>query len=230
LAVYWPFLFFLTHAPVQDIGRQTGMSDKTMHWLAYMGLVFLVWLAVSPYEKVNWRRAKVWLILVVVVWYGAIDEWLQMYVGRRANVDDFLADMAGTMIGLGLLSVLSFWPAALAVTGIFVFIVSNRSYLENMWNMPYIDIAFHFAGYSAFTLVWIQYLDRMLDKSASVIKWTVLSVCAPLVLLAGVKICSIFYGKEVLLWDCLTAVTAICLSAVVSRFVCRTMWVEEGGW
>jgi VanZ family protein len=226
LAVYWPLIFAATHLPIQHIGRQTGMSDKVMHWLAYLGLVFFLWLAVSPYEKVNWRKAKVWIILAVLVWYGAVDEWLQSYVGRGASVDDFRADMFGALVGLGLLSVFSFWPAALAVTAVFIFTITNRSCIEMLWNQPYLNTAFHFAGYAAFTLVWIQYLDRKLPDKVSAIRWIILSTTGPLALLAFVKISSLFFDKRIWVVDCLTAVVAIVLSTVVSRFICKTIWLD----
>ena len=227
LSLYWPLLFIATHVPIQNLGPRTGMSDKTMHWMAYLGLVFFLWLAVSPYEKVNWRKAKVWVILVVIVWYGAIDEWLQGRVGRDASAGDLVADIAGTLLGLGLLTVFSFWPAALTVTAIFIFTLSNMADIELIWNMPYLNIAFHFVGYAAFTLVWIQYLDRKLPDKVPAIKWITLSIMIPLALLAFVKISSLFFDKQIWPTDCLTAVVAIVLSTVVSRFICKTIWLDS---
>ena len=227
LSVYWPLLFIATHVPIQDLGRQTGMSDKTMHWLAYLGLVFLVWLAVSPYDKVNWRKAKVWVILAVIVWYGAIDEWLQSYVGRGAEVNDILADTAGALVGLGLLSIFSFWPAALAVAVIFIFTISNLSRIDLLWDQPYLNIGFHFVAYSAFTLVWIQYLERRLSAKVSAMKWIILALVLPLVLLSAVKLSSLGFDKPIWFFDCLTAIVGILLSTVVSRFICKTIWLES---
>ncbi len=227
LSIYWPLLFIATHAPVQEIGRQSGMSDKTMHWLAYMGLVFFVWLAVSPYDKVNWRKAKVWVILAVIVWYGVMDEWLQSFVGREARVDDFLADMIGAVVGLGLLSILTFWPAALTVIAVFIFAISNLSRIDQLWDQPYLNIGFHFVAYSAFTLVWIQYLDRRLPVKISAAKWIISALLPPIVLLCAVKLISPVFEIPVWFFDCLTAIVGIILSTVVSRFVCKTMWLES---
>jgi len=227
LAVYWPLLFIATHIPINNIGGQTGMSDKTMHWLAYLGLVFFVWLAVSPYDKVNWRKAKAWVILAVIVWYGVIDEWLQSYVGRGTEVNDILADTIGALVGLGLLSVFSFWPAALAVTAIFIFAISNLSRIDLLWEQSYLNIGFHFVGYSAFTLVWIQYLDHRLPAKVSAMKWIILALALPLVLLSAVKLSSLGFDKPIWFFDCLTAMVGILLSTVVSRFVCKTMWAES---
>ena len=226
LAVYWPLLFIATHIPINDLGRQSGMSDKTMHVLAYLGVVFFVWLAVSPYDKVNWRKAKVWVILAVIVWYGAIDEWLQSYVGRGAEVKDILADTIGALVGLGLLSIFSFWPAALTVIAVFIFAISNMARIDMLWDQPYLNIGFHFVGYSAFTLVWIQYLDRRMSAKVSAMKWIILALLLPLVLLCAVKLIAAVIERPVWLFDCITAIVGIILSTVVSRFVCKTIWLE----
>ena len=228
LAVYWSLLFIATHIPIQDLGHQTGMSDKTMHWLAYMGLVFFVWLAVSPYDKVNWRKAKVWVILAAIVWYGMMDEWLQSYVGRGAEVKDLLADMIGALVGLGLLSILSFWPAALAVIAIFIFTISNLSRIDLLWDQPYLNIGFHFVAYSAFSLVWIQYLDHRLPAKVSAMKWLISAFLLPLVLLCAVKLSAyVFFERPAWFFDCITAIAGIILSTVVSRFICKTIWLES---
>ena len=227
LGIYWPLLFIATHIPVHDIGHRTGMSDKTMHWLAYLGLVFFIWLAISPYDKVDWRKGRVWCVLAVLVWYGVIDEWLQTFVEREATVGDFLADMYGALLGLVILTIFSFWPGALIVTAIFTFVISNMSRIDMMFDIPYLNIIFHFMSYSAFTLVWIQYLDRKLPGRVSAMKWIVSSLVLPFVLLSVVKLSSPLFGRQIWFYDCLTAIVGIFLSVIVSRFVCKTMW-EEG--
>ena len=89
LGIYWPLIFWLTHIPVPAIARQSGMSDKTMHVLAYFALTFLVWFAVSPYHKARPSKLKPWLVLIGILCYGIIDEYLQGRVGRSMDyVDD----------------------------------------------------------------------------------------------------------------------------------------------
>ncbi|MHC5095363.1 MAG: VanZ family protein, partial [Planctomycetota bacterium] len=77
LGIYWPVIFCLTHIPVPQVARQSGMSDKTMHVLAYFVLTFLVWFAVSPYHKARWNGIKVWIVLATIIGYAAVDEYLQ---------------------------------------------------------------------------------------------------------------------------------------------------------
>ncbi len=92
LSVYWPLLFVLTHMPVPSMAREMHMSDKTMHYLAYMSLAFLAWFTVSPYEKVDFFRVKVWVLLPALTLYAAFDEVLQSFAaGRTASLADFFA-------------------------------------------------------------------------------------------------------------------------------------------
>src|SRR4030042_2153286 len=125
LLVYWPGVFILAHIPIPRLVYKAGVSDKGLHFIAYLILVFLLWFAISPNRKVNWRKAAAWLVLIVVVWYGVFDEVLQGYVGRTCDIRDFFADLAGTVAGLVLFTFFTFWPVLLAVTGIAIFILTN---------------------------------------------------------------------------------------------------------
>ena len=108
LGVYWPLVFTLTHIRVQDIAGRSGMSDKTMHSTAYFALTFLLWCAVSPYRRVRWNDRKVWLVAAAVAVYGAMDEYLQGFVGRSVEMQDFIANMCGMALAVGVLGVFEF--------------------------------------------------------------------------------------------------------------------------
>ncbi|MFA6186648.1 MAG: VanZ family protein [Phycisphaerae bacterium] len=96
LAIYWVGIFVATHIPVPRWAGNMGMSDKTMHFSAYMLFGFLLWFAVSFDQKADWRQFRPWLILAIVLLYGAADEFLQRFVaGRSADIIDFAADIGG---------------------------------------------------------------------------------------------------------------------------------------
>jgi len=222
LLIYWPALFVLTHIPIPQLARRSGMSDKIMHLLAYMALVFLWWLSISPYRKVDWRKVKVWLALAVMVWYSAFDEWLQGHIGRSADVRDFYANLAGVLFGLVILSIFSFWPASLIVSAAFIFAVINLSKIDLLWEWPFLNTGFHFLGFAGFTLIWIQYMQRyVLFGKTLHAKWFLTTLVPPVALLVGVKLCSILLDKQVWLIDCLTVLVAIALAAVVSYLTCQ---------
>jgi VanZ family protein len=221
LGLYWPVLFVSTHIPIPDIARQSGMSDKTMHVLAYMVLVFFVWLAISPYRKVDWRKAKAWLVIVGVVGYGAFDEWLQGRMGRTMNAWDLAADFGGVIGGLAILSIFEFWPASLAICSITIFCFANLSKIGQKINLTDLNIAIHFIGYAVFTLIWIQYIYRVAGRrKLRRISWAGWMIFPGVVLLGMVKGYGILIQDMRLVWiENLTALTAILSAVVVSGLV-----------
>ena len=109
LAFYWPVLFVFAHIPIPQVVRAADVSDKSLHFLGYLVLVYLLWFAVRGDEKVNWRNVGPWWILAIMALYGVLDEWTQNYVaGRTCDVQDFLADVVGTVGGLVLFLVFTF--------------------------------------------------------------------------------------------------------------------------
>lgn len=218
LSVYWPGLFILTHIPVPQLARESGMSDKTMHILAYLVLVFFLWHTISPFERVNWRKTKVWLILGAMVWYGAIDEYLQGRIGRNADVEDFLADLAGVVLGLVILTILPFWPGALAIMSVFIFSATNLSKLTTLYPQMHVNICFHFFAYAGFTLLWIQNLHRYIQLNVRSLKWFATALSLPMGLVLLIKLSSPFFDKEVWAIDYFTAGTAI-TGAVITSWI-----------
>ena len=94
LAVYWVALFIGTHVPVPPDVLQIAGSDKTLHFLAYLGLSLLIAVCVRPR---GWTY--LWVLLGLAA-YGALDELLQISVRRTADIVDWLADVAGVAVGL----------------------------------------------------------------------------------------------------------------------------------
>jgi len=126
LAIYWPALFILAHIPIPEVIQQADVSDKSLHFLAYLILAFLLRFAVSGEQKMNWRKAAPWLVLFAIIVYAILDEWLQSYVaGRSSDMRDFFADMAGAFSALILCTFLGFWPAALLIATTVIFSITN---------------------------------------------------------------------------------------------------------
>lgn len=104
-ALYWLGIFTLTHLPARKLPRPPlNLTDKACHGLAYFGLSMLVGLTL--WVTFPRRRGWLWLILAVGMGYGAIDEWLQIPVGRDCELLDWVADSAGTMLAVLILSLL----------------------------------------------------------------------------------------------------------------------------
>jgi VanZ family protein len=99
LAGFWFGLFIGTHLPKVPAPLRK-VSDKTMHGSAFAGLALL--LSWAMYRK-DVSARKHWLkILTLIAIYGALDEVLQIPVGRHCDFNDWLADMAGASVGLTL--------------------------------------------------------------------------------------------------------------------------------
>jgi len=165
LLVYWPAMFILTHLAPANIPRIVfayGMSDKVMHFFAYLALFFLLWFALWPDKKVDFAEIGTWSVLAAVVVYGAIDEWLQFFTHRSPDTMDFVANMAGVLTAMGLLIIFSFWSASLIVTASFVFILSHLS-SEAVSNTPKMLIPTTlFIGYTFYTVLWMRYIHLFL--------------------------------------------------------------------
>lgn len=225
LGIYWPFLFWLTHIPVPSIARQSGMSDKTMHVLAYFVLTFLVWFAISPYKKVNWHTMKVWIVLGIISLYALIDETIQGLerVGRSADIIDFVSDLFGVVLALGMLSFLGFWGSLLSVSSVFIFVLSDISRLMTLPQYASYAIAFHFTAYTAFTLIWIQWLEQFGRFAPGKAAWLAISAITPVGLLALVVLAAPIWDRPLNAFHIGIAAVGIMTAIIVSWVVIRVL-------
>lgn len=204
-------MFVATHIP--QISRwvaKAQVSDKTAHFIVYLVLTFLWWFTISPYTKVKWKKSTVWWTLLVIVWYGAFDEYSQSFIGRNANVSDFLANLTGVLAALVLLSMVTFWPASLAVTAITIFAATNLSKINLAVLLPITYPSLHLFAYAFFALLWVHYLKRRPSPpTPAQPKWFLMASAVPLALLAGVKIFSALVGRSLWAADIIAAVAGI---------------------
>lgn len=97
LGVYWLAIFVATHLPAPVL--PTIGSDKLYHMAAFSGLSFL--LSWSFSAKFRSAAQLVLTVVSVTLLYAMFDEWSQQFVaGRQPDVEDVVADLAGTLIGL----------------------------------------------------------------------------------------------------------------------------------
>jgi VanZ family protein len=101
LALYWGAMFYGTHTRLPP-GILPGNSDKYAHLGAYAGLGALLLAVRATRGNYPWSSvAGRWLVLAC---YGAFDELTQLLVNRNADVMDWLADIAGSALGLGIVN------------------------------------------------------------------------------------------------------------------------------
>ncbi|MDH4242000.1 MAG: VanZ family protein [Phycisphaerae bacterium] len=226
LLFYWPTLFVLAHIPIPSVVRKAGVSDKCLHFIAYLVLVFLLWSAISPDRKVNWRKAAAWWVLLVTVCYGVIDELLQsVVVGRSCDAMDFLADLAGVLTGLILLTFFAFWPAFLVVTGITIFALTNLTRVNLADLLPVTYTAFLLFSHGFLAILWIQNMHLFLPFKAPKLKWLIVASALPLGFLVAVTLFSIFSGRDFRQRDVIIATVGIAAVVItiylIGLFRCR---------
>jgi hypothetical protein len=195
-------------------------------------LVYLLWFAVRGNEKVNWRSLGPWWILAIMALYGVFDEWSQNYVaGRICDVQDFLADTVGTVGGLVLFSVFTFWPAGLLVTAIVIFGVTNVTRADLAHLMPVTSAAFHLFAYAVFTALWIQYIRRfpsVLRAPRGGAKWLMAAAAGPVALLLIVKLFSVITGRVFAVRDMLVSAGGIGVVVAVVYLTVLFRWARRG--
>lgn len=182
--------------------------------MAYLVLVFLLWCAISPDRKVNWRKAAAWWVLLVMVCYGVIDELLQsVVVGRSCDIMDFFADLEGVITGLILLTFFTFWPAFLVVTGITIFALTNLTRINLADLLPVTYTAFLLFSHGFLAILWIQNMQLFLPFKAPKLKWLIVASALPMGFLVAAKLISVISGRDFRLQDVIVA--AIGIAAVV---------------
>jgi VanZ family protein len=187
LLLYWPAIFTLTHVPqLPKWVGQTQLGDKTPHFLAYLGLVLLLWFAVSPHKRVNWFKWTVWVTFAAMAVYGAVDEWLQGFVHRIPDVWDFVADMAGVATGLLLLTVFDFWLASLLVGTCVIFASVNVMQTDIVGLMPMSSAVFYLVGYALIAVAWVNHLNIRYKLEPGDTMWLPVTLLVPLAIIAAV--------------------------------------------
>lgn len=101
LAAYWLFILTLTHkAQLPPIARQ--VNDKVAHYLAYGALTGLLFLTLWAFKPL-WKRTP-FIVLAIILAYGAIDEQTQPWFGRTCDLRDWYADAAAALTAVAILA------------------------------------------------------------------------------------------------------------------------------
>jgi len=191
--------------------RQAGVSDKGLHFLAYLILVFLFWSGLNPDKKVSWPKPRVWWVLLLFSGYGLIDELLQKFVGgRTCDATDFVADLAGVLAGLLVLSVFDFQTASIIVTGGSIFILENLTRVNPAELLPVTSTVFYISVYALFTVLWIRYI-HFWQEFETVGRWLAMALSAPIGLLLAAKLGSLALGRHFGMQHVIISATAVAI-------------------
>jgi VanZ family protein len=102
LPAYWVFLFCVTHFPELELGGPVPSPDKLAHVAAFGLLAFLFWRFAETFARPLSARF-VWIAGFWLALYAGFDEYLQRFVGRNPSLIDWLCNVCGMAIILGLL-------------------------------------------------------------------------------------------------------------------------------
>lgn len=109
LLLYWLLIGTITHLPATKLPH-VEVSDKLEHFAAFTLLGVLLNIVLHQIT----RRHADWLTLLIVLIYGALDEFLQPLTGRTCDFTDWLADGTGAAVGVVLCSLVRLVRAKLA--------------------------------------------------------------------------------------------------------------------
>ena len=101
LIIYWLILFAGTSLPAQTV-PQFGVKDKLEHFLAYLGLTFMLSITFIIQDKIKLFKQRPFLFAFLIgSVYGIIDEVHQLIIpGRSCELLDLSADIIGCILGI----------------------------------------------------------------------------------------------------------------------------------
>ena len=222
---YFITLFVSTHIPIPQVVYQAKVSDKWLHFLAYMNLFFLLWFSINPDKKANWRKLAVWLIFLGAIICGGVDELSQPYTGRTCDFWDFTADAKGVSAGLIIVTFLTFWPSLLAVWAISIFGMATLISADLSKVAPTLDAVYHVLAYAGFTLIWTQLINLYLSPKTT-IRRLLLIMSLPLGLMFFVKGSSMLFGRYFTTAEMLFSGGAVIAAATATCLFARKRYQE----
>jgi hypothetical protein len=223
--LYLITLFTFTHMPIPELVYRANVSDKWLHFLAYMNLFFLLWFSINPDKKANWRKLAVWVIFLGAVISGAADELSQPYTGRTCDILDFVADAEGVSAGLIIVTFVSFWPSLLAVWAISTFGVATLIKADLSKVAPTLDTVYHVLAYGGFALIWMQLINLYLFPR-TIISRLLLTISLPLGLMFFVKASSMLLGRYFTTAEMLLSGGVVIAAAAVTCLFARKRYQE----
>jgi VanZ family protein len=89
----------LTHLPGEDLPDILHqVTHRVLHFVGFFGLASAFLTTLAAYDVRRGRR--LWLMVTVMLTYGAFDEMTQPLTHRNAAVGDWATDAAGTLMAV----------------------------------------------------------------------------------------------------------------------------------
>jgi hypothetical protein len=221
LIFYWTGVFIATHIPVPGWTRKMGVSDKTMHFVAYMTLALLLWLGTSFEKKVDWKKLRPWFLSIIVILYGLADELLQHFTSRSADIKDFAANVGGLAAAMAVITILPGWHAVMIVITVCPLFVPAivKSNLITQGSIP--EVAVYMAGFGVITGAWIKYLSSLIRLNLRKSKLLLIFFAPPAGIILIVKLYAQLTDKPLGITAFLSAFVSIILTLFIWRLTAK---------
>lgn len=110
-AAYWLTFLTIFHFPGEHIPKIDSLFqvDKIVHFFGYGLMTLFLYLVVWPYGRTQdrdrrWLLVRAALVFAAIVVHGLIDEFTQPFTNRSFEWYDLVADSAGSIVSLILVS------------------------------------------------------------------------------------------------------------------------------
>jgi VanZ family protein len=217
LIFYWAGILIATHIPVPSWARQMDTSDKTMHFFAYMILAILLWLSRSFDKKANWKELRPWLLSIIVILYGLVDELSQHFMNRSTDISDFAANTLGLAVAMAIATVLSAYHIVMILITVCPLFAPGIIRSQLIPQNSIYEAAAYMMGFAIITAAWIKYLPSVFNLNVR--KNNLLFFAPPAVTIIIVK----FYAQLTNKPFSSTAIISAFVSIALTLFIRRLM-------
>ena len=191
LIFYWLGIFAATHIPIPGWVREMGVSDKTMHFVAYMILALLLWFGTSFEKKADWKKLRPWLLSAIILLYGLVDELLQHFMKRSMDPKDFAANMLGLAVAMAMVTILPACHTAMILVTVCPFFLPALVRSQLIPEGSILEVGAYLAGFACVTVAWIEYLSSVVGLNFRQFKYLPVFFAPS----AGTVITLILYAK-----------------------------------
>jgi hypothetical protein len=191
LIFYWLGILAATHIPIPGWTRKMGVSDKTMHFVAYMTLALLLWFSTSFEKKADWKKLRPWLLSAIILLYGLVDELSQHFTRRSVDPGDFAANALGIAIAMAMVTVIPACHAAMILITVCPFFLPALVRSQLILQGSILEVGVYLAGFACITIAWIEYLSSVVGLNFRQLKYLPVFFAPP----AGTVITLIIYAK-----------------------------------
>jgi len=221
LIFYWLGIFIATHIPIPGWTGKMGVSDKTMHFVAYMTLALLLWLGTSFEQKADWKKLRAWLLSAIVLLYGVADELLQHFTKRSVDIRDFAANVLGIAVAMAIVTVLPARHAAMILVTICPLFLPAIVKSQLITGGSILEVAAYIAGFAGVTAIWIKYLSSVVGLDFRKNNFLPVFFAPPAGTVIIIKLYASITDKPFGIMEIVTAFVSVILTLFIGRLISK---------